>query len=209
MKKLILLTTFLFFTIILAAQTKLSPQKVQKANKKAVAEARMYSKKGFKPYGTSLELKQLIENFYLDVYKENSPGERTYVWAMGMGKAKSKAKAIKLSMLNAKKHIAALMVMYFQSWTSASKKATENEKKKINAAINKAENNIQQVIFSENPDKKLILIKENRGQFQVVSRVLYKQIPLRNLSRSQIIRELKKTTNWNENKMNQLLNFVR
>ncbi len=209
MKKIILLTALLLSVIILSAQMKLSPQKIQKAHKKAVAEARMYSKKGFKPYGSSLKMQLLIKNFYLDVYKENSPGERTYVWAMGMGKAKNKEKAIELSILNAKKHIAALMVMYFQSWTDASKKATENEKKKIKAAINKAEGKIKQVIFTRNPDEKLIFTKEHHGQFQVASRVLYKQLPLRNLSRNQIIKELQKTTNWSENKMNQLLHFAR
>ena len=107
MKKIILLTALLLSGIILPAQMKLSPQKIQKAQKKAVAEARMYSKKGFKPYGSSLEMQQLIKNFYLDVYKENSPGERTYVWAMGMGKAKNKEKAYPFGhvhLVQAKKH---------------------------------------------------------------------------------------------------------
>ena len=207
MKNLILISFSLIMSISAIAQHPLTAQQKARAHKKAVAETFMYKKKGFKVYGSSANMQILIEGFYQHVYKEYKPGQRVYVWAMGLGKASTAADAVNIALQKAKKHIPGLMMMYFNSWTSANSKLSGNDKKLIMKAISNAENGITNRIMARNPDKSISLIKNKKGQYQAAVRVLYKQFPLRGLARNEIKKNLRKTTNWSESKMDQLLHF--
>ncbi len=194
-----------FTTVV--AQHALTASQLAAARKKADAETTMYRKKGFRVVHSSQDMHTLIENFYKDVYRENKPDQRVYLWAMGTGKAASQAGAEKQALNHAKKHFPGLILMYFNSWTSTNKNLSERDKKLLTTAINNAKNSITGKIMAMPPDKQLTFIREKKGQYQAAVRVLYKQLPLRELARKEIKKQLRKTTSWSESKMDRLLHF--
>jgi len=203
----LIVSGLLLLVLPVAAQHPLTSEQLAKAHKKAVSETTMYQKKGFRVYHASESMQKQIENFYKDTYREYKPGERVYVWAMGLGKAPSPAGAVQDALNQAKKHIPALIMMYFNSWTSANSSLSEKDKKLLMNAIGKAEGNITKKIMAQSPDKTLALVKQKKGNYQAAVRILYKQIPLRKTAREEIKKELRKTTDWSENKMDNLLHF--
>ncbi|UBM62526.1 hypothetical protein LA303_00755 [Candidatus Sulfidibacterium hydrothermale] len=203
----LILSVFLLSGFPVMAQHPLTQEQLTKAHKKAVSETAMYQKKGFKVYSSSQSMQNLIENFYKDTYREYKPGERVYVWAMGLGKGASPTTAIQNASKQAKKHIPALIMMYFNSWTSANSSLSENDKKQVMSAIRQAQGNITQKLMSRPPDKSIVFIKQKKGQYQAAVRVLYKQLPLRETAREEIKKVLRKTTGWSESKMDDLLHF--
>ena len=207
MRNLILFCFSLIISITTIAQHPLTSQQKARAHKKAIAETFMYKKKGFKVYESSANMQSLIEGFYQNAYKEYKPGQRVYVWAMGLGKASTATHAVNIALQKAKKHIPGLMLMYFNSWTSANSKLSGSDKKLIMNAINNAKSGITNRIMARNPEKSIRLIKTRKGQYQAAVRVLYKQFPLRVLARNEIKKNLRKTTNWSESKMDKLLHF--
>jgi flavin-binding protein dodecin len=207
MKNLILLTLSLFIGMSTFAQHPLSQPQKARAHKKAMAETLMYKKKNFRVVNTSKSMQALIEGFYQDVYQEYKPGQRVYVWAMGLAKAPTQEKAIHNALAQAKKHIPGLMLMYFNSWTSANSELSGTDKKLLTNAINQSKEGLTHRIMASSPDKQINLVKSKKGQYQAAVRVLYKQLPLRNIARFQIKKELKRTTQWSEKKMDRLLHF--
>ncbi len=189
------------------AQHALSSSQLATARKKAVAEAAMYQKKGFKVYHSSAGMQTLIENFYKDTYREISPGQRVYLWAMSTGKSSTATGAETQALQKAKKHLPGLVLMYFNAWTSANTNLSESDKKLMTSAINKAESGINDKIMALPPNKKVTFIKSKKGQYQAAVRVLYKQLPLRELARTEIKKQLRKSTHWPESKMDQSLHF--
>ncbi len=205
--RLILLFLALTGFTTVVAQHALTASQLATARKKADAETTMYRKKGFRVAHSSKDMHTLIENFYKDVYRENKPGERVYLWAMGTGKASSQAGAEEQALHQAKKHFPGLILMYFNSWISTNKNLSEGDKKLLTQAINNAKNSISGKIMAMLPDKQLTFVKEKKGQYQAAVRVLYKQFPLRELARKEIKKQLRKTTSWPESKMDRLLHF--
>ena len=205
--RLLLALLFLSVFSTTKAQQPLSSLQIATAHKKAVAEATMYHNKGFHVFRSSHDMQTLLENFYKDVYRETQPGQRVYLWAMGTAKASTTAEAEIQALDQAKQHFPGLLLMYFNSWVSSNKHLTVNDKKLLINAINKSEKSITQKIAVRKPDKEVIFMKSKKGRYQASVRVLYKQMPLREMARNEIKKQLRKTTGWSENKMNQFLHF--
>lgn len=189
------------------AQHSLSPSQLATAHKKAVAETAMYQKKGFHVFRSSPDMQTLLESFYKDVYRETKPGQRVYLWAMGTAKASTTAEAEIQALDQAKKHFPGLLLMYFNSWVSSNQELTGNDKKLLTSAINKSETSITRKIAALKPDKEVVLMKSKKGKYQAAVRVLYKQLPLREMARNEIKNQLRKTTDWPESKTDRLLHF--
>jgi hypothetical protein len=80
MKKILTFTLLWLSAIAVYSQPNVPAAAKSKAVKKAKAEAAMYSKKGFIPYKTSMNMYNLILDYYKNSFLETANGDRIYIY---------------------------------------------------------------------------------------------------------------------------------
>lgn len=196
----------LVFSTFCSAQNFTLPESgKKKALSKAKAESVMYTKKGFATKDGS-DMKQNILDFYNEVYLVDEKKVPKYVWGMGTAKKATEKEAYDKAYQDAIDNMPGLMITYFQMWTMASK-ASDDDRNKVQMAIGDASKAITQACNAVDYTVMTYLVNEAKGKFQVHVRTLTNQSALKELARKEIMKELKKATDWNEEKMIELLTF--
>lgn len=211
MLKLFTMRPLLFFIAILISQFtfsqnfSLSQSSQKRAEKKASAEAAMYIKKGFVTKDGS-DLKNNLLEFYKTAYRADENKVPEYIWGMGTRKGSNEEEAQALALKDAIEAVPGLIETYFQMWTMASD-ASQEEKDKISSAIGKVSPAINEVCLNAPHKITTYLVNSNGKKIQVHIRTLTNQLEVRSMARKEIMKELKKTTDWDEVKMMRLLTF--
>jgi hypothetical protein len=165
----------------------------------------MYLKKGFVTSDGS-NLEQTLLKFYNEVYTVDENNVQKNIWGMGTGKAASAEEAYKLAYSDAIEEAPGLMMTYFQMWTMT-KKAPPEELDQVRYAINNAEAAIKELCKNATYQVPVQLTRNDKGKTEIHLRTLTNQLDLRDKARMEIIKELKKATDWEEAKMVELLTF--
>jgi hypothetical protein len=205
MKPLLFISLVLFSLNGAAQNFSLSEAGLKKAKKKASAEAVMYGKKGFVCKDGS-DLKQNLLDFYKEIYLADENNVPKYIWGMGISKASTEEEAYKGAYKDAIDNVPGLMMTYFQMWIMTSK-ASEKEQKRIQKAINDATKAIQLACEAQKFDVKVYLVNQKSNAVQIHVRTLADQNNMKEVARKEIMKELQKTTDWDEAKMRSLLTF--
>lgn len=207
MKTLFIILSALFALNSFAQQFTLSESSLKKAERKAAAESKMYTKKGFTTKDKS-DLKQSLLEFYKLAYAADENKVPKYIWGMGLKNAATEAEAYQAALTDATEELPGLMLNYFQMWNMASD-ATDEEKQLVQSAIEKAGSDIKMTCEDEPYEVNVVLIKNKGDNVQVHVRTLTEQYRLRSRVRENIKDQLKLSTDWNDEKMTQLLTFKR
>ena len=201
--------TFLLIFIVSSLNAQeflLSESSSNKAMRKAKAEAAMYAKKDYSVKDGS-DMYETILNFYKDVYLSDENDVRKYIWGMGYGKSDTEEEAYKKAYDDAIEEVPGLMNTYFQMWTMAGE-GTDEEKAIVQKAISDATPHIAKACLNYKYTINVYLYKkESNNKYSLHLRTLANQSDIRELARRQIMNELKKTTDWSEEKMRELLTF--
>ncbi|MFB6317959.1 hypothetical protein [Saccharicrinis sp. FJH54] len=205
MKPLLTFLLVMFCLNGMAQNFTLSESGSKKAEKKASAEAVMYGKKGFVCKDGS-DLKQSLLDFYKDVNLKDEKGVPKYIWGMGISKASTEEEAYKGAYKDAIDNVPGVMITYFQMWTMSSG-ATDEEQQQVQKAIENAKKAIEQACASEEYNVKVHLVNTMSNTVQVHVRTLTDQNKMKEVARLEIMKELKKSTDWDEPKMRSLLTF--
>lgn len=207
MKKNLSFILLLLFSNSMMSQGILSSVATKRAQKKSIAEAKMYHKKGFKPYHTKQSLQALLFDYYTLAYTEKRPGVRVYVQGQGMGTGKDAPTAIAHGIQDANKSIPGLLSMYFNSWSSVDRRTTDQEKSKITNAVNTVAQSFKGQLPHLKYYKIYEMVRPKKGKYQAVVRILYNQEMLQTNFRRLIKKKLQQTTQWNEKRIDTLLHF--
>jgi predicted methyltransferase len=205
MKHLLVLVLFSFSFMLNAQNFSLKESGKKKALKKSKAEAAMYVKKGFQTKDGS-DMEQNLLDFYNEVYMTDQKNVPKYVWGMGLAKAETEQEAYEKAYKDAIEEVPGLMITYFQMWTMTSG-ANQDEQSKIQKAIEDASKAIASVCEGLKYDVVVYLINPKDSQIQVHLRTLTPQKNVKDMVRNEIKKELKKSTDWSDEKMTNLLTF--
>ncbi len=207
MKKILSFILLMLFSGVVMSQGILSAAATKRAQKKAMAEAKMYHKKGFKPYHTKQSIQAMLFDYYKLAYTEKKPGIRVYVQGQGMSTGKDTPAAIAHGIQDANKSIPGLLSMYFNSWASVDSRTTDKEKSKITDAVNTVAKSFKNQLPHLKYYKIYEMVRPKKGKYQSIVRILYNQEMLRTNFRRFIKKELQHTTQWNEKRIDALLHF--
>ncbi len=210
MKKPLMFVLLWLSVFTLYSQPHLPAAAKAKAEKKAKAEAAMYSKKGFKPYKTSASMYNLILDYYKNSFLETKNGDRVYVSHQGIATGSTKEAAVANATGKAKKAIPDITAMYFNSWASGDSRTSKEEKSDITYAVNKVSGNLKQTPEKIKCSKTYRMVKDKKGKYQAVVRVLYnKKESVYPLFRKAVVNVLVSEKGWNKQRAGSVLHFAK
>ncbi len=210
MKKILTFTLLWLSAIAVYSQPNVPAAAKSKAVKKAKAEAAMYSKKGFIPYKTSMNMYNLILDYYKNSFLETANGDRIYIYHQGIATGNNIESAVAKATLKAKQAVPGIAAMYFNSWASGDNRTTAEEKKDITYAVNKVAEDLKENPEKIKCEKVYRMVKTKKGKYQAVVRVLCnKKKSVYPLFRKNIVNILVSTKGWNRQKADRVLHFTK
>jgi len=187
------------------AQT-LSPKLLEKAKKNAALEIKNLPPKGWKVNRPDMSFEDMMNKAWklkFSMFNDDTP---LHVYTFGNGSAKTAEDAFNKASSKAQAQLPGLTLLYFTTWNMAAE-ISDDEKSKIEAAINDAEKNINNTLTDLGIDPFVNMIREKGSKITVHLRYYYPQMEVREITRKLIMKELEKTTDWSSEKMTKLLTY--
>jgi len=202
-------TKFVLFLLllgtILQAQT-LPPKLLEKAKKNAALEIKNLPPKGWKVNRSDMSFDDMMKEAWklkFSMYNDATP---MHVYTFGNGSGKTAEDAFKKASSKAQSQLPGLSLLYFTSWNMAAK-ISDEERSKIEGAINNAEESINKSLTDMGIDPFVNMIRVKGSKTIVHVRYYYPQMEVRDITRKLIMKELAKTSDWSNEKMTKLLTY--
>ena len=203
--RMILCLTLMVLGSTLIAQ-ELTPKLAEKAKKNAALEIKNLPAKGWKVNGLSMSFEEMVTKAWEKRYSMANEKTPYYVAGYGNGNGKTVEEATENAIKKAKAQLPGLSIMYFSMWNTASD-YSEKEKRKVDQAIAKAEDEITAALSKTEQAPDFSIVREKGGKYKVSVRFFWDQMKVRKQTREIIIQELAKLTDWDRDKMIKVLTY--
>ncbi len=204
MKPFILLLLFSFTSASFGQG--LSESGLKKALKNAELENKNLPPKGWTSNIPGLSMEEMLTAAWKMKFTMEDKETPKYVYTFGNGSGNSTEEAFEKAKSKADEQLPGLMLLYFSTWNMASK-ISDDERGKIEEAINNAEKNIVKELAKHKIEPSVNMIREKGSKKEIHLRYYYPQLEYREYTRQVIMKELSNNTNWNEDKKKQLLTY--